>query len=77
MRTKVFKNGNSKAVRIPASIKILGSEVEIEDLGEEGILLKPISQPRSPWELFREGVEELRGDWPERVREADQNRADW
>ncbi len=77
MITKVFKSGNSNAVRIPASIKLSGPEVEIVDLGAEGVLLKELPQKRDPWELFEEGIAELRGEWPERVQEKDQARAEW
>jgi len=77
MITKVFKSGNSRAVRIPASIELSGSEVEIVDLGKKGILLRPLSEPRDPWELFREGIDELGGAWPEREQEADQDRTAW
>jgi virulence-associated protein VagC len=77
MLTRVFKSGNSKAVRIPASIKIEGNEVEILDLGSKGILITPIEQPRDPWELFDEGISELDGDWPIRDQEASQSREDW
>jgi len=77
MKSRVFKSGNSMAVRIPASMKWDASEVEIVDLGEEGLLIKPLAEPRDPWELFREGLEELGGDWPDREQEYDQERADW
>lgn len=77
MITKVFKSGNSTAVRIPASIKLSGSEVEIVDLGAEGILLRELAQKRDPWELFEEGISELGGKWPDRVQEKDQARAEW
>jgi len=77
MITKVFKSGNSKAVRIPASIELSGSEVEIVDLGKKGILLKPLSRPCDPWASFREGIDELGGAWPDRVQEPDQDRREW
>jgi virulence-associated protein VagC len=77
MITRVFKSGNSRAVRIPASIKIAGSEVEIIDLGKDGILLKELKKTRDPWELFKEGLAELGGDWEQRVQENDQTRQDW
>ena len=77
MKTKIFKSGNSKAVRIPASIRLSGPEVEIVDLGEDGVLLKELAQPQDPWDLFREGLAELGGDWPARVQEKDQKRPEW
>lgn len=77
MMTKVFKSGNSYAVRIPASIKLSGPEVEIVDQGKEGILLRELAQKRDPWELFEEGIAELGGEWPDRAQEKDQARAEW
>ena len=69
VKTKIFKSGNSKAVRIPASIRLFGPEVKIIDLGENGVLLKELTQPRDPWDLIREGLAELGGEWPYRVQE--------
>ena len=64
-------------MRIPASIKLCGSEVEILDLGKDGVLLKELEQTRDPWELFHEGIAELRGEWPDRTQEEDQKRDEW
>lgn len=77
MITKIFKSGNSYAVRIPASIKLSGPEVEIVDLGSEGVLLQELAQKRDPWELFEEGIAELGGEWPDRVQEKDQAGKEW
>jgi virulence-associated protein VagC len=77
MITKLFKSGNSRAVRIPASIKLSGPELEIVNLGQDGVLLKELAQTRDPWDLFKEGISELGGEWPERRQEPDQARADW
>lgn len=65
------------AVRIPASMKLSGSEAEIIDLGKKGLLVKSLETTRDPWELFLEGIEELDGTWPDRVQENDQARSDW
>ena len=73
----MFKSGNSKAVRIPASIQLSGPEVEIVDLGADGVLLKELAETRDPWDLFREGLAELGGEWPERAQEKDQKRPEW
>lgn len=45
MTTKIFRNGNSLAVRIPASIKLgpAGTEVEIDER-KEGICIRPASR---------------------------------
>ena len=77
MITKVFKSGNSRAVRIPASIELDVSEVEIIDLGDKGILISPLRKPRDPWDLFREGVKELDGNWPMREQPSPQIRENW
>jgi len=77
MITKIFRSGNSRAVRIPATIPLEGTEVEIIDLGKDGILLKALPQPRDPWELFKEGIDELDGDWDERAQETDPKGLDW
>jgi len=36
-----------------------------------------LPQKRDPWELFEEGIAELGGEWPDRVQEKDQARAEW
>lgn len=77
MITRIFKSGNSYAVRIPASIKLSGPEVEIVDLGTKGILLQELAQKRDPWKLFEEGIAELGGEWPDRTQEKDQARTEW
>jgi virulence-associated protein VagC len=77
MKTRVFMSGNSKAVRIPASVHLAGPVVELVDLGKKGILLRPTPQAEDPWKLFREGLDDLGGEWPEREQETDQTRADW
>ena len=43
MVTKIFRNGNSLAVRIPASIKLgrEGAEVEVEQHGR-GVAIRPV-----------------------------------
>lgn len=76
MITKVFKSGNSMAIRIPAGININSKEVEITDLGPKGILISPLKN-KDPWELFDEGISELNGDWPEREQGENQKRNDW
>lgn len=51
MQSTLIKIGNSKGVRIPASLLKeydFGDEVFLE-LQEEGILLKPAKKPRKGW----------------------------
>ncbi len=52
MRTKVFKSGNSKAVRLPAEIAYdLGAELEIARTGDV-TTLRPASAARKAQEVF-------------------------
>jgi antitoxin VapB len=48
--TKVFRSGNSQAVRIPRSFRLRSSEVEIFRRGDELVLREP---PQSLGEAFR------------------------
>ena len=77
MLTKVFRSGNSKAIRIPASIHLDVSVVEIMDLGAKGILITPIVKSKDPWELFKEGLNELDGKWPDRDQGNHEKRDGW
>lgn len=77
MITKVFKSGNSHAIRIPACIQIHDGEVQIEDLGKKGILITPLPKKKDPWELFQEGISELKGEWKSCKSPKDQKREDW
>ncbi len=56
---RLFKNGGSQAVRLPAEFKFEGDEVYIKKT-RYGVLLLPKSQ--SPWKLWREALE--RYDFP-------------
>lgn len=40
--TKVFKSGNSQAVRIPASLRLDTNEVKISKLADGKLLIEPI-----------------------------------
>ncbi|MEN6324633.1 MAG: AbrB/MazE/SpoVT family DNA-binding domain-containing protein [Syntrophomonas sp.] len=57
MRTDVIRIGNSKGVRLPATILKqcgIGSKVEIEVRHKE-IILKPVKSPREGWaEAFQQ-----------------------
>ena len=41
MRTRVFKNGNSLAVRLPSELALPEGEVEIERRGNE-LIIRPV-----------------------------------
>ena len=66
-KTKVFRSGNSQAVRIPREFQFDTDEVEIERRGDEIVLRLPASNLRSafdalaalPDDFFAEGREDL------------------
>jgi antitoxin VapB len=52
MRTRIFKNGNSLAIRLPAELAMPEGEVEIERRDDE-IVIRPIKTNLSAaWEAF-------------------------
>lgn len=55
---KVFQSGRSQAVRVPMKYRFRSREVNILAT-PDGLLLTE----KGPWELFREGVNELSGDF--------------
>ena len=61
---KVFKSGNSQAVRIPKEFHLKGSEVEIQKKGE-ALILRP---KRKSWAIFFESLGKFSSDFMERGR---------
>ena len=60
MRAKLFRNGRSQAVRLPASCRFEGTEVEVNRDPETGIVsLHPLRS--SPLEWLRQRSELLDG----------------
>ncbi|MGH7233701.1 MAG: type II toxin-antitoxin system antitoxin VapB [Nitrospiraceae bacterium] len=59
MKTKIFKSGNSQAVRIPKEFKLEGEEVEIEKQGEV-LLLRPM---RKSWSALTESLKKFTDDF--------------
>ncbi len=60
--TKIFKSGNSMAVRIPKSIDIKGySEVFIYQNKEE-IIIKPKKHKKTRWDLLFDKLNNIKGD---------------
>lgn len=49
---RVFKSGNSQAVRLPKEFRFKGTEVEISRRGEEVVLREKPKQKRGLRELF-------------------------
>ena len=60
MRTvKVFKSGNSNAIRIPKEYQVTGKELIINKIGNTIILF-----PRDdPWKLFKDSLGEFSDDF--------------
>ncbi len=66
MRTaKVFKSGNSQAVRLPKEFQIDSNEVEI--IKENGILiLRPVAKT---WKAYVEHGRRFTEDFPDRIED--------
>ena len=56
---KVFKSGNSQAIRIPKEYQVTGKELIINKIGNT-IILFPGDDP---WKLFRNSLGEFSGDF--------------
>lgn len=62
--TKIFKSGNSQAVRLPKEFQFSGSEVYIKKSGRSVILI-----PKDdPWEMFEQSLGEFTEDYMEEKR---------
>jgi antitoxin VapB len=58
-RAKVFKSGNSQAVRLPKEFQFTGNEVYIKKVGRAVVLI-----PKDdPWLLFKESLNEFPDDF--------------
>lgn len=60
-RAKIFKNGQSQAVRLPKEFRFEGEEVFAQRLGK-GVLLLPAD---SPWEFFLQSLDLFSNDFME------------
>ena len=56
---KVFKSGNSQAVRIPKEFKADGKEMYINKIGNTIVLFPK----NDPWELFKKSLTEFTDDF--------------
>ena len=56
---KVFKSGNSQAVRIPREYQVTDAELLINKVGNTIILFPQ----NDPWELFRKSLSEFSEDF--------------
>ena len=73
MRTKVFKNGNSQAIRIPSEFKLDCSTVEIVCEGDKLVIYPNHSDP---WAEFKEFLKRPISKMPDRTEVSAQER-DW
>jgi len=70
---KVFKNGRSQAIRLPKDFRVNADEVYLKRTPDGFLVI-----PRDPWEVFREGVEELSDDFFQNGRsQPDLEQRDW
>ncbi len=72
---KIFKSGNSQAVRLPKEFQFKGDEVFIKKVGR-GVILIPKDDP---WEIFEQSLSEFTEDYleGERVQPPVESREDW
>jgi antitoxin VapB len=60
---KVFKSGNSQAVRLPKEYRLDSDEVAINRIGNVLILI-----PKDdPWSFFSQGIKEIGDDYPKKI----------
>lgn len=58
-KAKLFKNGQSQAVRLPREFRFMGKEVYVRKVGK-GVLLMPTDRP---WESLRQSLNEFSEDF--------------
>jgi antitoxin VapB len=61
---KVFKSGNSQAVRLPKEYRLDTDEVSINRIGSVLILIPK----NDPWGIFSQGIEEIGDDFPKTIK---------
>ncbi len=65
MTAKVFKYGQSQAIRLPKRFRVNTDEVYIEKLGNS---LMIVPKEKSKWDIARNALEELDGFEFERIQ---------
>lgn len=58
MKTKVFKSGNSQAIRIPKELRFDCNEVTIEKI-DDTIVIKGIKNKQNKWDIMRKSLQVL------------------
>ncbi len=61
---KVFRCGNSQAVRLPKEYRLDADEVIINRIGNV-IIMVPTGDP---WKVFSEGIKEIGSDFPPNIK---------
>ncbi len=61
---RVFKSGNSQAIRLPKEYRVEGDEVSVSRIGNV-LMLVP---KNDPWSVFSQGIREVGDDMPARIR---------
>ena len=60
-RAKLFKNGQSQAVRLPKEYRFKGTEVYVKHMGNAVVLI-----PKdNPWQVLRESLDDFSPDFLE------------
>jgi antitoxin VapB len=59
LTTKVFKSGNSQAIRIPKEYQIDGEELYINKIGNTIVIFPK----NDPWELFKKSLTDFSDDY--------------
>ena len=59
LTTKIFKSGNSQAVRIPKEFKMDSDELFINKIGNTIIIFPK----NDPWKMFRESLVDFSDDY--------------
>ncbi len=61
---KVFKSGNSQAIRLPKQFRLDSNEIAINRIGNVLVLI-----PKDePWSLFSQGIKEIGDDFPKVIK---------
>jgi len=61
---KVFKSGNSQAVRLPKKYRFDSDEVAINRIGNVLIM----TPKDDPWSIFSQGIREIGDDFPKTIK---------
>lgn len=61
---KVFKSGNSQAIRLPKEYRLESDEIFLNRIGNVLIII-----PKDdPWSIFSQGIKEIGNDYPNKIK---------